>query len=190
MPNVCTVFRHERRVEIDKALISGKPLRALAEQTGTSVGALHRHKTVHISTAIAKARSKSQDAVLALAREKQAAQDSEANTVFDRLQELNRETQAILRAARESGDNEVALKAIARVERQLELEARLIGEIDQRVQLAVGLSISQSTEIRNATTLAAVLTREELEALRMRFLAWEAGMETASDIDYVGNNQS
>jgi phage terminase small subunit len=40
----CSVCRKRNREQIDAALLKGVPLRQLVEQSGTSVGALHRHK--------------------------------------------------------------------------------------------------------------------------------------------------
>jgi len=40
----CSVCRKRNKEQIDAALLRGTPLRQLVEQTGTSVGALHRHK--------------------------------------------------------------------------------------------------------------------------------------------------
>jgi DNA-directed RNA polymerase subunit RPC12/RpoP len=44
MPRTCTVCRHEKRQEIDRALLVGRPLRNIAEEFGTSRMALCRHK--------------------------------------------------------------------------------------------------------------------------------------------------
>ena len=157
MPIVCTVCRHERRLEIDEALLAGEPFRTLEKRTGTSAGALFRHRHEHISAALLKA--------------KEAAEQVEAGTLFERLRALNQETQAILREARESGNNVIALQAIGRAEKQLELEARLLGELDERVQVAVGLQVESTAAENRDSLLAEVLTLEELEAIEQRFLA-------------------
>ena len=54
MPMKCSVCVHSEREQIDAALVSGTPLRKIAQQSGTSVTALFRHKS-HVSQAIIKA---------------------------------------------------------------------------------------------------------------------------------------
>ena len=73
--------------------LEGEPFRTLAKRTGTSVRALFRHRPEHIPAALVKA--------------KEATDQLEAATLFERLRALNRETQAILQEARESGNNEL-----------------------------------------------------------------------------------
>jgi len=48
MPRTCTICRNERRNEIDAALLAGEPLRNIAKHSGTSIGALFRHKRGHL----------------------------------------------------------------------------------------------------------------------------------------------
>jgi hypothetical protein len=109
---VCTICRHERRNEIDEALLNSEPLRNIAERSGTSTTALFRHKKEHIVSTLVSA--------------KQADEELNADSLFARLRAINRETAAILREARESQAPGVALLAIARTEKQIELEARLL----------------------------------------------------------------
>src|SRR5262245_43585724 len=107
MPQICTICRHEKRAEIDHALLGGESLRTLAARTGTSATALHRHCKSHIAAGVVNSR--------------RAADEVAADTLWDRLKSLNRETAAILSEARASGNQVIALQAIARAERQLEL---------------------------------------------------------------------
>ena len=60
-----------------------------------------------------------------LLKAKQAVDELQADTLWERLKSINPETAAILAEARESRNHVIALQAIARVERQVELEARL-----------------------------------------------------------------
>ena len=133
MPRTCTVCTHPVRSEVDEALLAGEPFRNIAKRYGTSPTALFRHKQADIPATLAKA--------------KQAADDVQAETLFDRLREINRETKAILEEARKAGfqNNELALKAIARAEKQLELEARLLGELNDAAKVAVGINVSPVT---------------------------------------------
>jgi len=160
MPNICTVCRHPRRSEIDKELVAGEPLRVLAKRTGTSVGALFRHRRDHIPAALAKA--------------KDASEKVEARTLFERLHTLSHETRTILREARESGNHGLALNAIGRAEKQLELEARLLGELNESVKVAVGVNIEQTQKKEVVVLLAEVCSPAELADLEQRMLAARA----------------
>jgi len=58
MPQICTICRHRGRAEIDTALIRNESLRNIAEQLGTTVASLHRHRP-HIPQALALASKRS-----------------------------------------------------------------------------------------------------------------------------------
>jgi uncharacterized protein YerC len=124
MPRTCTVCPHPERTEIDRALLAGEPYRNIAKRYGTSSTALFRHKHQDIPATLVKA--------------KQAADEVQAETLFERLRTINRETVEVLREARESGSPSIALAAINRVERQLELEARLLGQLNDARRLPLG----------------------------------------------------
>ena len=128
MLRTCTVCTHSERSEIDQALLTGEPFRNIAVRFGTSTSALVRHKRQDIPATLAKA--------------KQAEEEVRAETLYDRLKTINRETAAILAEARESGSLSIALAAINRVERQLELEARLLGQLNDGTKVAVGIKVN------------------------------------------------
>ena len=125
MPQTCTICRHTRRDEIDRALLDGESFRNISRRTGTSTTALHRHKTQHIPKSLALA--------------KETADEMQAGTLFDRLRSVCRVTPEILREARGAKNHIIALQAIGRIERQLELEARLLGEMDYTAKIAPGV---------------------------------------------------
>ena len=133
MPQTCNICRHKKRDEIDRELLAGTPFRHIAARYGTSTSALIRHKTNDIPAALVKA--------------KQVADEIRAESLYDRLREVVRETQKILKEARKAGshDNDLALKAIARIEKQVELEARLLGELDDAAKVAVGINVEGGT---------------------------------------------
>jgi hypothetical protein len=164
MPQVCSICRHEHQIEIDTALLDGVPLRNIvAEHSGTSATALFRHKRDHLSAKMAKAPA----AVVELVKAKAAAEEAEASTLFERLRELNRDTQEILRDARSTQNHVIALQAIGRAEKQLELEARLLGELDESTKIAVGVQVNaapgQNLDLSR-------LSPEELQQLRALIL--------------------
>src|SRR5215470_17158581 len=138
MPQTCKICRHDRRNEIDEALLNSEPLRNIAERTGTSATALFRHKKEHIARVLAST--------------KQAAEKASAETLFDRLRAINRETAAILADARASNLPALALQAIARVEKQIELEARLLGDLNDSVKVAIGIKVNSQEPSQRVKT--------------------------------------
>src|SRR6516164_9108315 len=55
MPQTCTVCRSKKRREIDAALIAGQPLRDIARQYGLSKDSASRHRSHHLTAALAQA---------------------------------------------------------------------------------------------------------------------------------------
>jgi hypothetical protein len=55
MPRTCTACTHSERTGIDEALLSGEPLRNIAERVSVSVTSLFRHKA-HLSETLKKSR--------------------------------------------------------------------------------------------------------------------------------------
>lgn len=146
MPQICTVCRHQKRSEIDEALLQGEPYRLIAARTGTSTGALARHKHGHIP--------------LALATAKQTNDLEYAGTIFERLKSINRETVAILHEARAAETPAIALMAVGRIEKQLELEARLLGELDNRTRIDLGITVDQNAEVKLDRLIKAMTENE------------------------------
>ena len=153
MPQTCTICRHERRNEIDQALLDCESLRNIARRTGTSTTALHRHKTQHIPTSLALA--------------KETAEEIQAGTLLERLLSLGRVTEEILREARGTKNHVIALQAIGRIERQLEFQARLSGELDDSARVDRGPDLSHLTNEQLLEEQKILReARERLEALR------------------------
>jgi hypothetical protein len=153
MPQICSICRHEKRDEIEKAIFGGEPLRKIAKHYGASPAAVFRHKRAHLSTA--------------LLQSKRAADEIKANTLFDRLRAINRETEAILAQARRSENQAVALHAIARLEKQLEFEARFLASLSASDKAAMGIGVRPDVS-EEAIALAELFTVEELERAQER----------------------
>jgi len=146
----CTVCRHENRDEINQELLACTPLRDIATRFQLSKAALFRHKKADIPSALLQAN--------------QIEDHVRADTLLDRLKELNLETQFILSEAQESGDPDIALKSIARLEKQLELEARLLGELNEQTRIAIG--INNAPQQQQTKLDLSVLTDDELNELQ------------------------
>ena len=147
MPRSCSICRHAHREEIDRALLGDEPLRALAAKTGSSATALFRHRKGHIAAKLVNA--------------KQVTDETDAASLWQQLQAIQRETSAILAEARQSQKHAIALQAIARRERQLEIQARLLSERSDSTKIALGISIDDEKELVRADLN--LLTDEELE---------------------------
>ena len=137
MPQICTICRHEKRDDIDRALLDGESFRNIARRTATSATALCRHKTQHIPRSLALA--------------KETAEEIQAGTLFERLRSVGRVTEEILREVRGAKNHTIALQAIGRIERQLELEARLLGELDDSARVAIGIQVSSVPDLSHLT---------------------------------------
>lgn len=98
MPRTCTICNHEKRAEIDQALVNNEPLRNIAERYGTTPQTLLRHKKSHLSKAIVQA--------------KQAETIIQADKLLDEMSRIIRDTRDIYDRARKNHDDELALKAV------------------------------------------------------------------------------
>ena len=129
MPRQCTICTHPEREQIERALVSGRSLRNVAEQFGCSATALHRHKRDHLPGSLAQARQ-AQD----VARADSVLEEIRAE--IRRIQRLYKKAEAILDRAQ---NQPIALKSIRELSRlhkemreTLELLARISGEFEQQ----------------------------------------------------------
>src|SRR4051794_12665404 len=123
MPRVCTICTHERRSEIDRALVAGKPYRSIARQFAASPDAVFRHRSDHLPAAMVKAA--------------EAEVVAHAIDVVQQLKAINGACLAVLKDARQAGNGELVLKSVDRVQRQIELQAKLLGDLDDRPQVTL-----------------------------------------------------
>ena len=116
MPRTCTVCKHAQRDDIDRALVSGEPLRSIAERFGASATALHRHKA--------------QDLAKALTRAAEAQELAHDKDLLKQVRELVGSAHGILAKAEGRGDFRTALMAIREARGTLELLGRITGELN------------------------------------------------------------
>jgi hypothetical protein len=132
----CTVCAHEKRQEIDKALITGTTHRNVAEQFRLSPSAVYRHKRGHLSARIKRAfeAKETRQAVELVQHQTQerAKEVGQAIDIVQQLKAINSATLQVLQAARESEKHALSLQAVDRVHKQIELQARLIGELQEQ----------------------------------------------------------
>lgn len=108
--------RHAERDAIDRQLVEAVTgTGTIAARYGLAKASVKRHAAAHVPAAVAPA--------------VRAAAVTRADDLLARVEALTADTQAILGAAKEGKDHELALRAIARLEKQTELLARLVGEL-------------------------------------------------------------
>lgn len=117
MARTCTICSHEKRMEIDSAFVAGASYRSIAKQFGCSEAAMYRHTSEHIAREVKQLQS--------------AQKELRGLDVVKQLKTINGITLTILKEARNTKDNDTALKAVDRVTKQLELQAKLLGDIDR-----------------------------------------------------------
>ena len=162
MPQTCTVCRHPRRGEIDRALVSAGPLRDIAGRFGVSKSAVERHKAEHLPAVLARA--------------KEVADVTHALDVAKQLMTINGVAYTLIREAMDATprDTETVLKAMDRVQRQLEMQARLLGELDDRPTVNV-LVTAEWARLRGALMEALAPFEEARVAVAAALVAAEAG---------------
>jgi hypothetical protein len=139
VPRVCTICRHERREEIDRALLSRAPLRTIADRWSVSKTAVIRHRE-HVGAMLAKAAEKQEEA--------------RGDRLLDQLLDLQSRTLALLAEAEDDDDRRTRLGAIREARSNLELIGRFLGELDSgetNINL-VNVTVDEATGCRLAET--------------------------------------
>ena len=158
----CTICSHPDRQEIESAIVSGEPQRAIANQWRVSRAAVQRHALRHVSPALA--------AVQAQREEDGAA------TLLDRVESLIQRTERLLSAAEQSGAVTTALGAVREQRELLRLLGAASGELDTRPVTVVNLQASPEWHQMRAVILAALMAYPDARAaVSGRLLELEAG---------------
>ncbi len=125
MPRTCTICNHEKRADIDAALLAEEPYRGIAKRYGAGASAVLRHRE-HLPKHLAKA--------------KDAEEITQADTLLEQVRNLQTRALSILDRADEAGDLRTALGAIREARSNLELLAKLLGELQQEGTVNVTVS--------------------------------------------------
>ncbi|MEE8408305.1 MAG: DUF3631 domain-containing protein [Myxococcota bacterium] len=139
MPRVCTICSHAEREAIDKALVTGEALRAIARQWRVSKDALRRHRNSDIPAALAKAT--------------EAQEVGRADDLLAQVRSLQTKALSILDQAEAAGEHRTALVAIREARATVELIAKLVGELDDRQTINI-LVAPQWLSLRTAIVTA------------------------------------
>jgi hypothetical protein len=131
MPRTCTICTHPQRAAIEAALVVGTSYRVIARQFGVGHDSVQRHADEHVKQQVAE--------------QKEARDAAQALDVVQQLKTINWAALTVLKAARESGEHELVLKAIDRVHRQIETQAKLLGDLDERTRVEVNMGMGVMT---------------------------------------------
>lgn len=160
MPPKCSVCTHPNRAEIDRALVAGEAFRKIAERSGTSSTALHRHKSEHLPKRLAKAA--------------EAAEVADADDLLVQIKALRNRAISILQKAEQAGDYRTALMGIREARGCVETLLEVEGELDRRGTVNVIVS-PQWVEIRATLIHALAAYPEARQAAAQALGAIEEG---------------
>jgi hypothetical protein len=128
VPRVCTVCSHQQRDEIEDAFIAGTPKRRIAAQYNVGERAVRDHIKNHLPE------------LLAMARDAQRA--ARADTLLDRIEALQRATEALVAEAEKTGNFRDRFRGVAEMRRNLEL----VGEITKELNRSTTINLELSPE--------------------------------------------
>ena len=117
MPRTCTICGHQKRTEIDTALLRSDKLRNIVAGFSVSMGSLVRHRDRHLPVTMAHA--------------KEAREAEMGENLLGEARRLHARAMRILERAEAAGQLDTALKAIREVRGILELLGKLDGQIER-----------------------------------------------------------
>lgn len=143
MGRLCSVCAHAKRLEIERAIVAGHSIRALAKQYGLSPSAIGRHRDTHLRKALGKA-------------VEEARLDLDVDTLVAWTGALHTKTLILLERAELEGDLGNARGFIREARENIVLVARLAGVLD---------APTVNIDARRQVALFARLDETELRAL-------------------------
>jgi hypothetical protein len=173
----CSTCSHPQRADIDVALIHGTPLRNIARQYGTSLGALHRHKRAHLSSRLVKAQS--------------ALEVAQATTLVEQIKDImadakviQKQAEQIAERAQKANDWPAATSALREARSCLseirecsELLAEAVGELKRGGGMNVAVAFGGECPTCARRRETAELSDEQLREKRMRLIAFVTAEE-------------
>lgn len=112
----CTVCAHRLVEEIDAALVAGEGRRSIAKRFEVGEASVQRHRTSHLSPALAAAHHK-------------AAEEGRHRTLLDRIEDLVDTIDGVMTGAKEEGKSGAILAAARELRAGLELLGKATGEL-------------------------------------------------------------
>lgn len=151
MPRVCTVCTHEKRQEIDAAIVSGEPIRGIAGRFDVSKSSLERHASSHLPAEVIAAQDADEieraNAVL-------KASNKSVADLLENAELLQKAAQHILSRTFDGGSYTAALGAIREARECLRLQGELLGELDKRPQIGIVIASPEWAAVRTAILAA------------------------------------
>lgn len=127
--NTCSLCRNSARDMIDRALVDGTPLRAIAEQFGTSLAALSRHRQ-HLPKALIKSR--------------QSDEATRAQKLFARVERIVEKCEMLTTRALRSKNLGAAIAAQREIRSCVQFLAQLQGLLNSGNVVVIHNSVEQS----------------------------------------------
>ena len=154
MGRLCTVCTSPRRDRIDSELAGGEPPAAVARRYKVSADSIKRHKSNHLSPALAK-----------VAVERYGADTARTafDSVVDRVESLVGRLEGLLSLAESKGALTGGSNVAREIRQSLELIARLRGELDDRPQFTT-VNVLATPEFAAAVTAILAATEPYPEA--------------------------
>ncbi len=115
MPRVCTICTHDRRVEVDNALVARERFRTIADRFAVSKTALLRHHDDHLPTSLVRARH--------------AREAAQADELLAQVVELRDHALRVLGEADGDRNWPATIAAIREARGCIELLAKLAGQL-------------------------------------------------------------
>ena len=136
----CQCCAHPRIRELDRDIVRGTPLRAVARKYGIKDDAVHRHAKNHLTEELRR------EIAVDLKRERAQAVADELNIerveVDGGLQRIVHEIDALLRRAKADGNDPLALMSLKEMRQTLMSLAQLHGSLRQELTVNVNLNES------------------------------------------------
>lgn len=121
---------HPQRSEIDRRLVSGEPVLAVAKAYGLAHDSLGRHFARHVATAVREAAE----------RERQADEEARGDDLLGELRSLIKIAKGLLARAVQAGDLRTAVSAVGQIKGVIETMARILGDISDAPTVNVTLA--------------------------------------------------
>ena len=135
MPRTCTVCIHKQLSEINAALLRNEAYRSVAKRFGASESAVYRHQQEHLPAALMKA--------------KDAAELVQADSLMEKIAQLEQEARRLGRKAEDAGDLRTAMAAVRELVRIVELLAKTQGELKEPSGTTVNVVYVNAQGIRS-----------------------------------------
>ena len=115
MPRTCTICTHDKRPDIDRALVAREPFRHIAKRYSVSTAALVRHSDDHLPSSLIKAQ--------------EAREAAQADALLAQVVDLRDKALGVLEMAEGSADLRAAVSAIREARGCVELLGKLAGQL-------------------------------------------------------------